>query len=219
MKYIFLLTLITAAIPGLASAHDGSNHTDTAWYQDTTSVIIMLSLTLLSVTLARASYYLPRYRHMLAGLSIASLLLGSVGLYQNYATPAPVTDAVAASLTGLPVTVYRTEGCSCCTKFTEELTSTGANVTVETITPSEMRNLKEQRGINPNQESCHTSIIAGYVVEGHVPFAAIAQLVDTTPDTTGITLPGMPIGTPGMPGRQTETFVVETLDNELFWQS
>lgn len=219
MKYILLLALITMSRPDFAMAHDGSGHVEAAWYQDTLLLAILGGFIIMSAALGLMSYRFPQKRKVLGGIGIASLLIGSIGFQVNQVTTTPVPESIMASLSGLPVTVYRTEGCTCCTGFAQELEAAGAAVAIETITSPQMRDMKKARGIAHEQESCHTSIVDGYVVEGHVPFAAIAQLVEDRPAISGITLPGMPIGTPGMPGKQTETHTVMTLENEPFWQS
>ncbi len=219
MKYIFLLSLAAISRPSALLAHDGSGHAEMAWYQEPSLLTLLIGLTIMSIVLAVASYYLPRYRKVCAGIGVVSILVGFVGFQTNQVAPTPVTESVLASLANLPVTVYRTEGCSCCTGFAKELEATGAVVEVATITPDQMRGVKSKYNITASQESCHTSVVDGYVVEGHVPFEAIAKLVEDRPAISGITLPGMPIGTPGMPGRQTEVYTVTTLDNEIFWQS
>lgn len=219
MKYIFLLAFTAMSSPALLTAHDGSAHVETAWYQDTFALAIIASFIAVSGTLTFMSYRFPQRRKVFAGIGIASLLVGLVGFQVNQFTSTQVPESVAVRLSGIPVTVYRTEGCSCCTGFAKELEGTGAKVTVATITPTEMQELKRTNGIASEQESCHTSIVDGYVVEGHVPFVAIMQLIENRPNISGITLPGMPIGTPGMPGKQTEDYVVTTLENEPFWQS
>lgn len=219
MKYIFLLAVVAISKPGVLLAHDGSGHVESSWYQGAPMLLMLAGVVLVGVLWAGGSYYFPHYRKIFAGIGVASILFGFTGFQMSQATPEPPTETVIASLTGVPVTLYRTEGCSCCSGYAKELSATGAEVTVQTISVSEMRGVKNEYGIAPDQESCHTSVIDGYVVEGHVPFEAIAKLVDERPTISGITLPGMPIGTPGMPGIQTEVYTVSTLDTELFWQS
>lgn len=70
------------------------------------------------------------------------------------------------------------------------------------------RHLKESVGIPPDLASCHTALIDGYVVEGHVPADAIRRLLDERPEIDGIALPGMPAGSPGMGGRRDAAWVV-----------
>jgi hypothetical protein len=220
MKYIFFFALMAISSPGALWAHDGSNHVEVFWYQEISLLTILISVVLVGGLLAGGSYYFPRYQKLLAGMAVCSLLFVFVGFQMSQINQvAPVSDSVVASLTDVPVTVYRTPGCSCCSGFATELTAVGAEVTVETITSAQMQEIKNQHGVAQDQMSCHTSIIDGYVVEGHVPFTAIAQLIEERPFISGITLPGMPVGTPGMPGKQTEVYTVKTLDNEPFWQS
>ena len=64
----------------------------------------------------------------------------------------------------------------------------------------DMGSIKEQYGIEEDKQSCHTTVIGDYFVEGHVPLAAVEKLLSEKPAIDGIGLPGMPIGTPGMPG-------------------
>ncbi len=74
-----------------------------------------------------------------------------------------------------------------------------------------MSSIKRKYQIPQNMESCHTAVIAGYFVEGHMPIEAIEKLLEEKPDIDGIALPGMPTGSPGMPGQQTEAFKIYAL--------
>ena len=65
-------------------------------------------------------------------------------------------------------------------------------------------------------QSCHTTIIGKYFIEGHVPFEAVEKLLKEQPDIDGIALPGMPIGTPGMPGDKDEPYVIYQLKDGKF---
>lgn len=219
MKKIFYLALVAMNTPQTLLAHDGSGHTEVLWYQEVSLITMLVGLSVIGLLLASAIYYIPKYKKVFVGIGVVSMLVGLISFQANQTISTPVTESVTASLTDLPVTVYRTEGCSCCTGFAKELEATGADVSVETISSLQMSELKGKYGITPKQASCHTSIIDGYVVEGHVPFEVIAKLIDDRPSISGITLPGMPIGTPGMPGKQIEVYNVTTLENEPFWQS
>jgi hypothetical protein len=72
--------------------------------------------------------------------------------------------------------------------------------TVRSIETDDMTQVKQDHGLPDSAWSCHTAIIDGYVVEGHVPMAAIEDMLSTRPAIVGIALPGMPAGSPGMPG-------------------
>lgn len=126
--------------------------------------------------------------------------------------------ALTKELEGVEVTFYRSPTCGCCAGHAAALEAAGATVDVQNVDEVTLQDIKNEHGIPFNKQSCHTAVIDDYVVEGHVPVAALAQLLEEKPDTRGITLPGMPIGTPGMPGRQTESYIVETLEGDVYWR-
>jgi hypothetical protein len=95
-------------------------------------------------------------------------------------------------------TVYKAPNCGCCNGYIAELKKQGYEVDVKLT--QDMGSIKEQYGIGEDKQSCHTTVIGDYFVEGHVPLAAVEKLLSERPDIDGIGLPGMPIGTPGMPG-------------------
>jgi hypothetical protein len=74
-----------------------------------------------------------------------------------------------------------------------------------------MSPIKNRYQIPQNMGSCHTAVIADYFVEGHIPIEAIEKLLEEKPGIDGIALPGMPTGSPGMPGQQTEAFKIYAL--------
>ena len=79
-----------------------------------------------------------------------------------------------------------------------------------------MAPIKRKYGVTQALESCHTAVVDGYVVEGHVPADLVHRLLDERPDVKGLAVPGMPIGSPGMetPGRQPERYQVLTFDRD-----
>ena len=74
-----------------------------------------------------------------------------------------------------------------------------------------MNSIKEKYNIPYNMQSCHTTEIGDYFVEGHVPIEAVNKLLAEKPDIDGITLPDMPSGSPGMPGPKREEFIIYSL--------
>ena len=112
-----------------------------------------------------------------------------------------IGDAAAqdASATGdeLPtVTVYKSPTCNCCSKWMNHLRKNGFTVTGSDR--SDMQPVKQELGVPRMLASCHTAVVGGYVVEGHVPAQDVKRLLREQPDVTGLTVPGMPIGSPGM---------------------
>ena len=126
----------------------------------------------------------------------ASLPSGPAGT-SNPASDPPAHSAAQAR----PVaTVYRSPTCACCSRHETYLREAG--VEVRAIVQPDIERVKESFGIPRQMYSCHTTEIAGYFVEGHVPLEAIEKLVAERPDLDGIALPGMPEGAPGMGGVQ-----------------
>jgi hypothetical protein len=84
--------------------------------------------------------------------------------------------------------------------------------TVQSVVSDDLAALKEQMGVPRAAASCHTAVIDGYVVEGHVPVDAVEDLLEQRPSVDGIALPGMPTGSPGMGGTQGAPFAVVSFE-------
>jgi len=110
------------------------------------------------------------------------------------------------------ITVFKDPTCSCCNLWIEHLKQNGLEVIVKEVTTSVLRAMKTKYGIPPDLQTCHTATISDYVVEGHVPAADIQRLLKERPAATGLVVPGMPIGSPGMEGNKREAFSVLLLD-------
>lgn len=128
----------------------------------------------------------------------------------------PLARSRYSELAGVTMEVYKSPGCSCCGGFISELKAQSADVVVHEITDEELTQVKERYSIKPELQSCHTTIVNGYVIEGHVPLEAIAKLLSEKPGIEGIALPGMPSGTPGMPGPKAAPFQVRTLSGGAY---
>ncbi len=94
------------------------------------------------------------------------------------------------------VTVYKSPWCGCCTAWSEHLRENG--FTVKEIKREDMDSVKRDLGVPERLESCHTATVEGYVIEGHVPASDIRRLLKEKPNAKGLSVPGMPIGSPGM---------------------
>lgn len=94
------------------------------------------------------------------------------------------------------IVVNRSPTCSCCGKWVEHLKQ--SNFNVKDIVSDDVQAVKNKYGITQELASCHTAIVNGYVVEGHVPANDIRTMLKNKPNIVGITVPGMPMGTPGM---------------------
>jgi hypothetical protein len=118
--------------------------------------------------------------------------------------PVAATDSDALS-----IEVWKSATCECCGAWVKHLEANGFQVKVNAAEPAALAALKRQAGIGDKLASCHTAKIGGYVVEGHVPAPDIKRLVAEHPEAVGLTVPGMPVGSPGMEqGAETEPYDV-----------
>ncbi|MBW3534086.1 MAG: DUF411 domain-containing protein [Gemmatimonadetes bacterium] len=122
------------------------------------------------------------------------------------ATPAAVTEALAME-PGV-VKVWKSPTCGCCGGWVDHMREAGFEV--EVVDTQDLRPIKAEHGVTDDLASCHTAVVDGYVVEGHVPAADIRRLLAERPDIAGIAAPGMPTGSPGMevPGRPADAYDV-----------
>jgi hypothetical protein len=104
------------------------------------------------------------------------------------------------------VTLYKDPGCGCCEGYADYLRASGFEVTV--VPTHDLPLLYEKYGIVTELQPCHISMLGDYVVGGHVPVDVVNRLLAEKPAITGITLPGMPLGSPGMNGQKTAPFQI-----------
>ncbi|WP_420455001.1 DUF411 domain-containing protein [Rubrivirga sp.] len=137
------------------------------------------------------------------------LALSACQLANSSAAPAdtPDLDAAAeeaavtlpATLVGPDaptLTVYKSPTCGCCAMWVEHMEAAG--FTVDVRDRDDMAAVKDSLGVPSDLASCHTGVVDGYVVEGHVPAEQVARLLEERPEARGLSVPGMPIGSPGM---------------------
>jgi hypothetical protein len=106
----------------------------------------------------------------------------------------------------IPVTLYKNPECGCCEGYADYLRAHGFKVTVRAT--NDLAEISRKAGIPPDLQGCHTAFIENYVVDGHVPVEVINKLLAQHPTIKGITLPGMPQGSPGMSGKKTGPFTI-----------
>jgi hypothetical protein len=115
------------------------------------------------------------------------------------------------SVSGIPVTTYKSPSCGCCVGHVAELNRN--DFSVNTISLENLETIKIENNIPRSMWSCHTSFIGNYFVEGHVPIEAIEKLLEEKPNIDGIALPGMPAGSPGMPGYKNGEWIIYGIKN------
>jgi hypothetical protein len=137
-----------------------------------------------------------------------ALAITGIGLALTTAavrTPAPDTDARKPT-----ITVYKDPSCGCCKNWVEHLIKHGYRVDAKD-TPN-MAEIKRTLGVPDALTSCHTAMVNGYLIEGHVPAADIDQLLAKKPRVAGLAVPGMPMGSPGMEGARRQPYKVLAFD-------
>ncbi|EKE67875.1 DUF411 domain-containing protein [Oceanibaculum indicum] len=110
------------------------------------------------------------------------------------------------------VTLYKNPQCDCCEAYADYLRDNGFTVTVKPT--HELVTMSREAGIPDDFQGCHLALIDGYVVSGHVPVTMVNRLLSDRPNIKGVTLPGMPMGSPGMSGTKTEAFTIYTVGED-----
>ena len=145
---------------------------------------------------------------------IAALSVFAVSVYiLNPATDKQKVENITRN-NGYTAQVFKSPTCGCCRGYVSALGKDGFQVT-----PTDMGNVntvKDKYNIPDEMRSCHTTIVGKYFIEGHVPIEAVNKLLKEQPDIDGIALPGMPIGTPGMPGRKEAPYVIYQVKDGVY---
>ena len=125
-----------------------------------------------------------------------SLLFASVLVACGSSADQPNASTVNAVAALPTLMVYKNESCGCCRAWVSQMHHAGFRVEVHNV--DNLGPTKERVGIPAAMGSCHTAEVAGYFVEGHVPAADVTRLLAERPNAKGLTVPGMPVGSPGM---------------------
>ncbi|MBW4561679.1 MAG: DUF411 domain-containing protein [Mojavia pulchra JT2-VF2] len=133
----------------------------------------------------------------------------TTGMLCILGSTAPMSNA----LTLPDATVYRSPDCSCCSGWIDHLKAKGFEIKDFPI--PDIQAVKQRYNLPDNLSSCHTAIVNGYVIEGHVPADDIKRLLQEKPNVAGLSVPQMPVGTPGMEmGNQKDPFTVFSFDDK-----
>lgn len=123
---------------------------------------------------------------------VSVLLLSLAGVFAYKSDGAPT------------LVVYKSASCGCCKDWVEHMKEAGFTVEVHDV--EDMTAVKQQQGVNGSLASCHTAVIDGYVIEGHVPAEDVTRLLAERPAILGLAVPQMPVGTPGMEQGSPENY-------------
>ena len=142
-------------------------------------------------------------KSLLFGIVIVFIFIGAILLFSKGSGAASFENINNAE----KVDIYKSLTCGCCdvySSYVDGKVSTKVNI----IDIQNSDKIKKQYGVPIALQSCHTTIVGDYFIEGHVPLEAVEKLLKEQPDIAGIAMPGMPSGSPGMPGQKQGAFVI-----------
>lgn len=125
---------------------------------------------------------------------------------------APLLAAIRLQAAGPQVQVYKDPTCGCCGKWVQHLRDNGFQVTVQEVPDTAIYRTKY--GVPKQLASCHTAVVDGYSVEGHVPASDIQRMLAERPKAKGLAVPGMPAGSPGMEAPRSQAYAVLLFDGD-----
>ena len=117
---------------------------------------------------------------------------------------------VSAPAAATDIDVYKDPNCGCCQRWVEHLQANGFSVKVHDVADF----MQYKQGVPSELAACHTAKVGGYLIEGHVPASDIRRLLKERPKVSGIAVPGMPAGSPGMEGPRAQRYEVLTFDKD-----
>lgn len=149
---------------------------------------------------------------IIASVATATVVGAAVAVMTTNETSSNMS-AVAGTANGKEVMLYKNPQCNCCEGYANYLREHGFKVKVKAT--HDLALIRKQAGVPSDIEGCHTSIIDKYVVEGHVPVNTVNKLLTERPNIKGVSLPGMPQGSPGMTGTKSEPFTIYEIAKDV----
>ena len=171
-------------------------------------------------SIAASSRRLGKMTWIAGGIGLAAVVTVGVAVFAGRSDGRAAPSLTGSRATESPlrtsarpvIDVYKSPTCGCCSKWVDHLREEGFEV--RTTDTNDLADVKASHGVPTQLESCHTALVAGYVVEGHVPASDIERLLRERPGISGVAVPGMPIGSPGMevPGTKAQPYDVISFD-------
>jgi hypothetical protein len=151
---------------------------------------------------------------IVAAAAVAAAAVTAVAVTSSSSADAVRAPGIETPVAAPVLTVYKSPTCGCCKDWITHVQRAGFRVDVKEM--DNMSTVKADAGIPASVQSCHTTIVDGYAIEGHVPADVIQRLLKERPKVAGIAVPGMPVGAPGMevPGRPADKYDVVTFDRK-----
>jgi hypothetical protein len=148
---------------------------------------------------------------LVAAFIIASSIFW-IYMFQGESFALPFSETETVNAEGISLKMYHSPTCGCCVKWAEYLEDHGVEVTTEET--MNVNGIKRDHGVPGQLSSCHTAVVDGYVIEGHVPVEDIVRLLEERPDAIGLAVPGMPANSPGMDMPSDEEYQTVLFDEE-----
>ena len=146
---------------------------------------------------------------LLFGVIAVIVLLASVILVSRGSSATSFQNINSAE----KIDIYKSLSCGCCDVYASYVDGK-VSTKVNTLDTQGSNKIEEQYGVPSELRSCHTTIIGNYFIEGHIPLEAVEKLLKEQPNIKGIAMPGMPSGSPGMPGSKNGDFVIYAVHND-----
>jgi len=148
------------------------------------------------------------YKTLMGALALSALLLAACDAPSSTTQIKEPTTQVSQAKQTKEIIMYKSPNCECCDGWAKHLRKAG--FTVKVNKRDDMDAIKAANGVPEKLASCHTALIGGYVIEGHVPASDVERLLKERPDIVGLTAPGMPMKSPGMQavGKQPKNYDV-----------
>jgi hypothetical protein len=152
-------------------------------------------------------------KRMILAAAALLLVLGVLRVMSSGAagTGQPLSAAQQAANAADTIVVYKTPTCGCCNDWVDHVHDHGFTVVTHDL--DDLTLIKQQLGVPAGRISCHTAVVRGYTVEGHVPADLIQRMLAEKPRFRGLTVPGMPVGSPGMEGPWKQDYDVLSFDD------
>jgi hypothetical protein len=144
----------------------------------------------------------------LVAVGVFGILTAIVVVWSGRTATPGVAEVVGGP--GTRIVVFKAPSCRCCDRWETHLETAG--FVVEPVPTADLAAKRREMGIPGSFESCHTAVVDGYFIEGHVPADVIIRLLKSRPAVAGLVVPGMPIGSPGMRDGPARPFQVYALD-------
>lgn len=127
---------------------------------------------------------------------------------------ASLSAGEAAQSGDADIVVYKSPTCGCCTGWVDHMRENGFSVEAVDVDYETLHEARTRAGVPRDLGSCHTAMADGYAIEGHVPAGVVRRMLEQRPEVAGISVPGMPTGSPGMEGPNPQPYDVIAFDRD-----